>query len=68
MKDQHTNVMIFRKEYHDMELCDLERDVMESFGDRFNPLAKVADDIKDKNLNDYYLVTIRLIQYKDDKR
>lgn len=57
---------LFSKEYDGESLCDVARDVMESFDERFNP--KAADIPVDENFipEGRYIVTVQWTPYEDD--
>jgi len=46
---------VFKKEYDGESICDLERDILESFDERFNPAASVI------TLDDNYIPKGRFI-------
>lgn len=57
---------IFSKEYDGESICDVSRDVMESFDDRFNPLA--ANIPVDENYiqEGRFVVTVQWTPYEDE--
>lgn len=56
----------FHKEYDGENICDVARDIMESFDDRFNP--EVKDIPVDENFiqEGRFIVTVQWTPYEDE--
>lgn len=57
---------IFKKEYDGESICDVERDVLESFDERFNPEA-TAITLDENNIPEgRFIVTVQWSPYEDE--
>lgn len=57
---------IFHKEYDGESLCDVERDVLESFDQRFNPVMGEIQLDENNIPEGRFIVTVQWTPYEDD--
>lgn len=57
---------IFHKEYDGESICDVDRDLLESFDGRFNPIASEITLDENNIPEGRFIVTVQWTPYEDD--